>query len=84
MTDQPHASALLAEAGRALYGADWQSPLARRLGLNLRTVQRISAAAASGEPYPIAPGVLSEVEKHLAEHAAQCTDLRARIARLLA
>jgi hypothetical protein len=32
--------AILLRAARALYGDDWQSPLARHLGVSLRTVQR--------------------------------------------
>jgi hypothetical protein len=31
---------LLFQAGEALYGRDWQSPLARALGINLRRMQR--------------------------------------------
>lgn len=33
-------SRLLTETGEALYGPQWQSPLARDLGCNVRTIQR--------------------------------------------
>lgn len=79
----PLPSSLVAEAGRLLYGEEWQSPLARDLDLNLRTVQRIAAAAAKGEPYRIAPGVLAELVERLAKHASDCMALRAELARLV-
>lgn len=50
----PTAAELTAMAGRALYGADWQSPMARALSVQLRTVQRVAAAAAEGRDYPAA------------------------------
>jgi len=36
-------SRLLHETGEALYGTQWQSPLARDLGCNVRTIQRYAA-----------------------------------------
>ncbi len=60
---QPYASELFARAGEALYGDDWQSPMARALGLNLRTVQRLAAAARDAQPYRIAPALMDEVAK---------------------
>lgn len=47
---------LLRQAGRALYGPAWQSALAERLDVNLRTVQRW----ASGQN-AVAPGIWAEV-----------------------
>lgn len=38
-----HDHKTLAEAGSALYGALWQSPLARDLGVAVRTMQRWAA-----------------------------------------
>jgi hypothetical protein len=62
MTDRPpHASELVARAGAAIFGPEWQNPLARALGMNERTMRRLAAAARDGEPYPIAPGVLREL-----------------------
>lgn len=57
----PHLSELVADAGRALYGDDWQNPLARLLGINERTMRRIAAAAREGEAYPVAPGALRDL-----------------------
>lgn len=34
---------MIRELGTALYGAQWQSPMAKALGINLRTVQRWAA-----------------------------------------
>jgi len=36
-------SRLLIETGEALYGPQWQSPLSRDLGCNVRTIQRWAA-----------------------------------------
>lgn len=52
----------LIEAGRALYGERWQSPLARALGVNERTVR----GWLSGRSNP-APGVEDEIRRLLAE-----------------
>lgn len=48
-------TALLHEAGEALYGPLWQSELARELGVSVRTVQRWAA----GKPVP--PSVWPEI-----------------------
>ena len=44
---------LLARVGVTLFGAEWVSPLARELGVALRTVQRWAAG-----DVPVPPGVL--------------------------
>lgn len=62
----PHASELIAAAGAAIYGDEWQNPLARDLGINERTMRRIAAAAKAGEPYPVAPGALADLQDLLA------------------
>ena len=43
---------LLDEVGRALYGPQWQSEMARELGVAIRTVQRWAVGN-----YPPPPGV---------------------------
>jgi|GEM_PF-1543762 hypothetical protein len=45
-------ASLLRRSGEALYGERWQAPLARDLGVALRTVQRWTAG-----DHPIPPGV---------------------------
>lgn len=81
MTDTATNAQLFAEAGRTLYGDHWQSPMARLLGINLRSVQYIAAAAEAGESYRIAPGVMTEIVDHLKERGRACQDLQSRIAR---
>lgn len=39
----PSGALLLSQIGEALYGEQWQSPLARALDVNLRTMQRWAA-----------------------------------------
>ena len=60
---QPYASELFAQAGVALYGDNWQGPMAQAMGLNVRTVQRIGASARDGEPYRIPPALMDELAK---------------------
>lgn len=50
----------LIEAGQLLFGEEWQSPMARELGVALRTVQRW----ASGENDP-PPGIGAELAPKL-------------------
>jgi len=76
--EQPQLNvALLARAGAALYGQDWQSPLARHLGVSDRTIRRMVQAAREGRDYTIPPGwwpeVTAELKKAVREH-----QLRAR------
>ena len=72
----------LIEAGRLLYGPDWQSPLARELGVALRSVQRW---AAGHNPVPdlaseIAPKLLARVSL-LESQAIQCRELARKLQR---
>jgi monoamine oxidase len=67
---------LLIRGGEALYGPNWQSPLARGLGVNLRTVQRW---AAGGLHYP-PEGVLHRLLEHAAERIAEIKQAREEIA----
>lgn len=46
----PHYS--LRSAGEALYGPNWQSEIARALGVNLRTMQRWALGAKNGGTEP--------------------------------
>lgn len=66
---------VLAEIGAALYGPDWRSRLADRLGVNRRTVTRWLA----GDPMP--PDLRARMaiiaEERLAELAAYTDELRA-------
>lgn len=55
---------LLERVGRALYGTQWQSALARDLGINDRTMRRW---VADGAPERIAPELLVIVRKRGAE-----------------
>ena len=61
------AAFIVARLGRALYGADWARALAREVGLNERTAQRLRAAAEAGAPYPFSPGAMADLIA-LAEH----------------
>jgi hypothetical protein len=76
---RPHTSILLARAGETLFGHDWQSPMARALHLNVRTVQRIAAAARKSEPYPVSAAALDTVTRLLDDRAAQCAEVRTEI-----
>jgi hypothetical protein len=82
-TTEPTAAALVAQAGAAIYGAEWQNPLARALGMNERTMRRIAQAARAGEAYPVAPGALAELVEIL-KQAASGHESRARACETLA
>lgn len=74
--------ALLADAGRLLFGNEWQSPLARQLGVALRTVQRW-ASGHSPIPPPLGPELASALEARASELAslpAECRRLAKRLA----
>lgn len=61
----PHASEILARFGVEIFGAEWAAPLARLTGANERTVRRIRAAAADGQEYPAARGLLAALHEAL-------------------
>ena len=61
MDRAPYASELLACAGQALYGKGWQSALARDLGLQLRTVQRIAQAAREGRAHRVGEATMDRL-----------------------
>lgn len=44
---------LVCRAGTALFGREWQAPLAALLNVNDRTIRRIASAARQGQPYTI-------------------------------
>lgn len=81
---------LFAEAGKALFGDNWQQPTAKLLGWPIdergqnRTVQRIKAAAEKGEEYRINPAVMTELADHLGAKSTECRDLSRVIARAIA
>jgi hypothetical protein len=66
---------LLQRCGEALYGAPWRSPLARDLGVALRTVQRWS----TGER-PVPARVWPQLYALLSERGAAITALACRLA----
>ncbi|HMQ73262.1 MAG TPA: hypothetical protein PKA84_01395 [Rubrivivax sp.] len=67
-------SRLLAEAGEALYGPQWQSELARQLGVNDRTVRRWVAGVT-----PVPSGVYVDLLRMVVERHAQLEDLAGRL-----
>lgn len=64
---------LLVRTGEALYGAQWQSPLARDLGVSDRTMRRW---AADGAPERIAPELLALVTARGEALASVAAELR--------
>jgi hypothetical protein len=69
---------LLIRAGKALYGAKWQNPLARGLGIDLRSIQRWVA----GDRY-LSLGVLRQLVEHCRERSAEIEKARDEIAQRL-
>jgi hypothetical protein len=65
----------LRRCGEALYGERWQSPLARDLGVAIRTVQRWTAADCA-----VPPGVWPEIDALLEGRAQQIAELRQDLA----
>ena len=61
--------ALFAQAGEALFGAEWKRPLAELLSMNERTVFRIAKAARDGEDYPVSPSLGPVLADHLRQAA---------------
>jgi hypothetical protein len=62
---------LLRRCGTALYGERWQSPLARDLGVAIRTVQRWEAGDRT-----VPPGVWPELDRLLGARADEIAALR--------
>lgn len=62
---------LLRRVGEALHGERWQSPLARDLGVAVRTVQRWAAGDS-----PIPPGLWSDLCRVLVGRAGAIAELR--------
>lgn len=60
----------LAEIGRALYGPQWQTPLAAALGVADRTVRRWMAGSA-----PVPDGIESDLRGIIADRLAVLRDL---------
>ncbi len=68
--------ALLREAGEALYGARWQSELARALGVSDRTVRRWAAGS-----FAVPAGVWETIRDLLRERGAALASVRRRLKR---
>ena len=62
---------LFAEAGRALFGEEWQNATAALLEMNARTVRRIAAAARDSQDYPVNPALGAVLADHLEAAAAR-------------
>ncbi len=75
MTARPSNAALLCEAGRLLFGEQWQSDLARLLGISLRRVQYY--AADDRQP---PDGMLAELASHLEQRSTACKAMSKRLA----
>lgn len=75
--DSLTAAQLVATVCREVFGADWQTPLSRALDLNLRTVQRMAAAAEAGDDYRPAALWLDELVPLLDGHLVRLARLRA-------
>lgn len=63
--------------GEALYGAQWQSPLARDLGVAIRTMQRWANAE-----FEIPPGVWGELATICGTRAQNLDRLAAKLNKL--
>lgn len=70
---------LVAEAGRLLFGQFWMNPLAGRLGISSRTVQRLAEAERDGEEFKSAAFFLGEIAVLLEERRAELSLLRAAV-----
>lgn len=55
-------------AAKVLWGDRWQSPMHRALGLDLRRVQRIAAAAREDQTYTLPRGLLADLLAQLERH----------------
>lgn len=70
-------SRLLVECGEALYGAQWQSALARDLGVSDRTMRRWVAGTSD-----VPSGLYVDLLRVTLERAAQLDDLEQRLRRM--
>lgn len=68
---------LVHRAGVALYGDEWQAPVAALLGVNDRTIRRVAQAARQGTPYAVNQGWRPELAEALRKAALQ-HELRGR------
>lgn len=69
--------ALLREIGEALDGPSWQTPLAARLGVAVRTVQRWTSGSS-----PMPDGLASELAVHLEIKVGETVALAVRLRRI--
>jgi hypothetical protein len=72
----------LATFGETMYGRDWQSPMARALGVADRTIRRWVAGDTSIDPsiWADLPELCAERAKHFEEQARACKSLASRCA----
>jgi hypothetical protein len=61
---------VIAAFGERIWGAGWVAGLSHFADINPRTLRRIHAAAACGEDYPAARGVIGALDEALAAAAA--------------
>ena len=62
---------VFAQAGEAMFGEEWKSPMADLLGMDVRTVRRIAKAAWEGAEYPINPTLGPVLAQHLTSFVAE-------------
>lgn len=67
-------SKLLKDAGEALYGARWQSEIARDLGMSDRHIRRMLAGDAD-----LSPGMATDLWRLAEERAADLDDVIKRL-----
>lgn len=77
MTDTPTTAQLVAMIGEALYGDRWVSDLARRLKVQMRTMERVARAARDGLDYRGAANWLDDLDMALQERAGDIVRIRA-------
>lgn len=73
---------LVCRIGFAIFGREWQAPLARLLGVNARTVRHVAAAAGRGTDYRVNQDWLPRLLPHL-RPVARDYELRGRDAEAL-
>lgn len=60
---------LFTKAGETLFGEEWRQPMSDFLGMNVRTVRRIGAAARDGVEYPVNETLGPKLATALREHS---------------